>query len=900
MICDDQPTGLCGRPGIRRHASAPMPTVKREPTRLAGGIFDRRAALERQTFVSKQGISETETVVKRVLPYLRRRGYDIDKDLIFELDASDDHRKKFVDIAIRSSKNQVQFIVEAKRQSHRLTNTDRKQALTYGKKLEIPFVALTNGIDLELINVATGSDLTTNGNRSGRAIIPHKSQLSAALRKLRANPALSDLAQDDDTLPFRPGLPLKQLNALFYRCHSKIRNLEKDEDSAFADFSKILFLRLLEEKSDDPVTPISLPYSQRFHELAARPPNKADEVKTLVDNMISECRKKYGDVITEGLKLRQPATYAYLVKELSKVSFTDSGLDTKGAAFEYFVRATLKGKKLGQYFTPRPLVELMLELVGRNLIINSVASGQKMRVLDPACGTGGFLVFLMKDALEEIGRRQSDRSISAAAADELRERVMNDVFYGIDANPGVASSAKMNMIISGDGHTNIVSANSLSTESDDAWSLERPEFDLIITNPPFGTTESDLSPDDQVKYPLRTTRGQSLFLQHMVRSTKPGGVVCTVIDDGVLNNPGQAAELRRWILDNARLEAVLSLPMLTFRPNKITVKTSVLVLRKWDEEREDPDEEYSIVMAEISSLGYSPSGEQIRGFPFPQLRQDVANLWHVAASGGVESGDHWRAFRMSSEDIRSSDSATFDFKFWDADVRAETRRILDEDSGVPLRELNTIETSRGKSPASSLYVDRQDGFARVIKAGSSITKFGTVVDSGDWIEKVTYDDHPAHARVEYGDILLSSSGQGTLGKCGLYLERDPAVADQHVTIIRVDPAKIDRQYLTDYLRCGFGRAQTHRFYSGSTGLIELAAEYVDRIVVPMNLAPTEQRRRSHALRKIERRSVQVQDDAAARVIEAQSEFFGYMKHPTEEESIALSDGEPDQLSMALD
>ena len=85
------------------------------------------------------------------------------------------------------------------------------------------------------------------------------------------------------------------------------------------------------------------------------------------------------------------------------MSFSDCDLDSKGAAFEYFVRATLKGEKLGQYFTPRPLVKLMLSLGASDQIINSVTAGEEFKVLDPACGTGGFLVLAMNVCLAVRG-----------------------------------------------------------------------------------------------------------------------------------------------------------------------------------------------------------------------------------------------------------------------------------------------------------------------------------------------------------------------------------------------------------------------------------------------------------------------------------------------------------------
>ncbi|MCV7259194.1 N-6 DNA methylase [Mycobacterium shimoidei] len=821
------------------------------------------------------GISETETVVKRILPYLQRRGYELD-DLSFELPTKEDGTShRFVDICVYAGAKKPKFAIEAKRQSHRLTKADRTQALKYGRNLKVPFVVLTNGVALELLNTSTGEQLRVTDTRAGRTIVPHKSQLSKVLARLKQNPNTSDLNINDTSLPYRPGLPLKQLNGLFARCHSKIRSLEKDEDNAFADFSKLLFLRLLEEKDDDPNSDFSLPYSQRFHQLAEYPPSQHDQVKTLVDQMIDQCRKQYGDVITSGLHIKKASTYAYLVKELSEVSFIDSGLDTKGAAFEYFVRATLKGKRLGQYFTPRQLVELMLEMVGSDLIVGTLASGTPIKVLDPACGTGGFIVFLMKHALDRIEARKKAKQLSASAARELSRKVKEETFYGIDANEGVASSAKMNMIISGDGHANIVCANSLDVDSG-VWSLKQPEYDLIITNPPFGISEADLPPDDLAEYPVRTTRGQLLFLQHMVLSAVPGGTICTVIDDGALNNDN-AAETRRWILENARVKAVISLPAVTFKPNKITVKSSVLLLERFDLKTQDPEEEYYLTYASLDTLGFHPSGESIRNFDFDQLRSDVRDLIEKPPTDPIQ-GDNWRAFTVSSHEIAEDPTVRLDFKYWDPPIRERIREIIDT-GGATIGKLNTIDTERGYSPNAGLYVDAVDGYAMVIKAGSSVTPYGEVVDSGDWIEKAVYDDAADRAKLRRGDVLLSSTGDGTLGKAAVFDLPTPAVADSHVTIIRVNPKEVDPWFLADYLREGFGRIQSNRLFTGSTGLIELTREGVDAIVVPTYLTVKEQRALSRALRKSEAKAVASRDAAENSLAEARAKFAGF--HVTE-------------------
>lgn len=117
----------------------------------------------------------------------------------------------------------------------------------------------------------------------------------------------------DRSLPFRPGLPLKQLNALFGRCHSRIRDIEKNEEHAFSDFSKLLFLKLLEEKSD--AGQFKLPYSYQFHELAQKPETEADQVKDAISTMLELVKQAgYGDVLAGPIHLKNPKTFQFIVK----------------------------------------------------------------------------------------------------------------------------------------------------------------------------------------------------------------------------------------------------------------------------------------------------------------------------------------------------------------------------------------------------------------------------------------------------------------------------------------------------------------------------------------------------------------------------------------------------------
>jgi type I restriction enzyme M protein len=235
------------------------------------------------------------------------------------------------------------------------------------------------------------------------------------------------------------------------------------------------------------------------------------------------------------------------------------------------------------------------------------------------------------------------------------------------------------------------------------------------------------------------------------------------------------------------------------------------------------------------------------------------------------SGYYWTAFDVSSRDIVAEPNLRLDLKYWNPVVRQQIAELLVE-GGMTVSELNQIETNRGVSPTSHLYVDATDGFAVVIKAGSNVSPFGEIIiDNADYVEKSVYDDLPPRCKIQKHDVLVSSTGDGTLGKAAVYNLDLPAVADGHVTIVRVSP-EVDPQYLADYLRCGFGADQIQRAYTGSTGLIELTPDDVDSIVIDTLRGVTEQRARSRSLRTQEAQYRRQLDSADTKLVQAREKF----------------------------
>lgn len=518
--------------------------------------------------------TEMTTVIKKIVPYLQRRGYNLDDNMFFGARAENEQeRVGFVDILIKRSARAASalFLLEAKRDSAKLTADHRNQALAYGKVVRVPFVVVTNGEEVELHNVASGRKIKINGSVIGK--VPHYDRLDHVLAQFKVSPTAENIdLGTDESLPFRPGLSLPQLQALIRRCHNKIRNVEKDEENVFADVSKLLFLKLLEEKQDRGELGFALPYTYRFHELALKK-SAPDQVKDAITSMMQQVvdLPNYGEVMTPTLHMRNPTTYSKVVNELSSANFTDSELDVRGSAFEYFVQASLKGRRLGQFFTPRPLVRFMLSLIPLEQVIPELLDPKAHpMVVDPSCGSGGFLLAAMNQLLSKVNAERG-RTYTKDRADILVKRIKKEVFWGADANQRIASTAKMNMIIAGDGFANIRNGDSLKDEVDFLRVDHRtlPLADYVVTNPPFGMSEADtLTGADLGRFGIQLTKTQALFLQKMVKITKRTGRICTVIDDGMLNT-GAMSRIRKHLINECFIDAVVRLPDVTFEPNKI-------------------------------------------------------------------------------------------------------------------------------------------------------------------------------------------------------------------------------------------------------------------------------------------------------------------------------------------
>ncbi len=365
--------------------------------------------------------------------------------------------------------------------------------------------------------------------------------------------------------------------------------------TAFDEVSKLLFCKLRDEKY--------MPNGKHY-DFQIGTHETAQEIFDRIKKIYDAARKEDEEVFKEGIRLEPEIVYS-VVEHLQELAINKIDLDTKGIAFERFMQDFFKGK-MGQFFTPRNIV---------NFAIKMMNPEHSHKVIDPACGSGGFLL----NAMDYV-RAYAKKSYDAGQADRIWHDFAMQKLYGIEINDQIARVCKMNMIIHDDGHTNIISKDSL--DNFDRIKIVKQDFkedsfDLLLTNPPFGAAVKSTEKDYLKNFQLgknknkerKTQKTEILFIERCIEFLKPGmGKMAIVLPDGILTN-SSLQYVRDFIMEQAQILAVVSLPQTAFSHYGAGVKSSLLFLR-----RKKTDEKlgnYPIFMAIAEHIGYDATGRDI-------------------------------------------------------------------------------------------------------------------------------------------------------------------------------------------------------------------------------------------------------------------------------------------------
>lgn len=431
-------------------------------------------------------------------------------------------------------------VIEAKRPGKTLDAAIRKSADAYAKPLGVDIVFATDG----------ASYVTFDRRSDGPLLFDHEPVVGLLNPKLLLRFA-------DDGPHLETPMPIQQnkreLIAIFSEANDLLRQDGQHKGPArFAVFSNLLFLKLIgeiEDQREECGRPRRLEARHCWQEFAAKP--GVDMKEHIESIVLPQLRKKYkssSDIIQSGLGINSPSVLEAIVSKLSKISLLDIDSDVKGDAFEYFLKHSVSvGNDLGEYFTPRHIVKLMVELVDPNY-------GET--VYDPCCGTGGFLI----EAFRHISRKVRD-------SPETRRVLENETIYGRE-HTDTARIAKMNMILAGDGHTNIRQTDALE-------SPVSGEYDVVLTNFPFSQKTEYGS-----HYGFDTRDANPSFLKHVIDACKDGGRIGVVVPAGLLFKETRAyVSVRQFLAEHCAIEAVVSLHDFVFRPYT-GQPTAILILRK--------------------------------------------------------------------------------------------------------------------------------------------------------------------------------------------------------------------------------------------------------------------------------------------------------------------------------
>ena len=474
----------------------------------------------------------------------------------------------------------------------------------------------------------------------------------------------------------------------------------------------------------------------------------------------------------------------YVVGELQNYCITEAPRDAVGDAFEVFIGPALRGGE-GQFFTPRNVVRMIIDILDPE-------PGQM--ILDPACGSGGFLIMALEHVWRKLEAQAKAKGWSAVQLDRKKRDIASKCFRGIDKDSFLAKVTKAYMAIIGDGRGGVFCENSLIPPSD--WrhttrdAIKLGSFDVVLTNPPFGTKipikgERVLAQYDLgSKWKKDKKTGQVertgvlhedqpphiLFLERCLQFLKPGGRLGIVLPESILGNPSYEY-LVTYILDKTTIIGVVTMPEHLFKTSGkggTHCKVCVLFL-----EKRSVEHPYDIFMADVKWCGHDSRGN-------PTIRKtklgedvlvdevpDVAPRFHASRKTAHDRGNH-RGFVLRSDQIRNRILVP---KYYNPELDAYLLSLSRTHDLVPIKSL--LE-SKALSVETGVEIGK-------MAYGTGLIPFVRTSDLSNWeikaafkhgVSQAIYEEFESRVDVRAGDILVVRDGTYLIGTTSIVTESD--------------------------------------------------------------------------------------------------------------------------------
>ena len=577
---------------------------------------------------------------------------------------------------------------------------------------------------------------------------------------------------------------ISEIVSAFGKAHDIIRKKEKyGPTKAFYELTKLLFVKLRQDREiHDIIRDGRTPQSHHFY-FTVEWIETQPTISPISDPLFRDIQSELEMEIRRGRKKRifkddetielNPQTIKDVVHLIEEHDLHGIDEDLNGRMFETFLNTTVRGKELGQFFTPRTVVKYMTKTSRLR-----IHDGQLPRVLDPCCGSGGFLI----EALAEL-QYTIDRSTHLTDVDrrELHSTLQTDTLYGIEANDEIGRIARLNMYLHGDGGSRIYIADSLDKEMTVVAGIpgDRQEqfdqlrelllddgvrFDVVLTNPPFSMSYSRKEANEGRvlnQYDIvnsQTANSNVLFMERCYDLLEEGGDLLTIIDDTVLN--GVSAEsYRDFLREHFIIKQIISLPFNTFFRAQANIKTSLLHLRK----KRPGENQGDVFMAITNNIGHD---DHKGDTPHRDNLPEVANLFiEWDAQGRVpylyrenevdESlGCALQVFVVKADELKER----LDAFYYAPELRKLRERLIQSaDSGQIV-----LKTGSDFQLAPTLQAKERDQLKREILQYieiTGVTRNGIVVD----YREAPLEDLPSRAQIllEKWDVLFCEEYQFT-------------------------------------------------------------------------------------------------------------------------------------------
>lgn len=525
--------------------------------------------------------AETRVLIDRSLENLGWKLKGKDKNVFFEQPKTELERKKLggkrPDYVLYSKESEKPLIViEAKKKGSRIDEA-LEQGIGYARAIDAPLVFATDGVFCKAFHTGANRPPILNGEEVDEFI-----REALALRYLTS--------YEVNTVSPKVQYDRKELIRIFDEANNMLRGEGlRAGIERFGEFANILFLKLISESEQakkERGEPTKFDMACSWDAIKGIPASTRIEYinKTVYDKL----NALYETDIFTPLQIKDTGILKDIMDKLDPLMLTDVDSDVKGDAFEYFLKASTSTKNdLGEYFTPRHIVKTMVRLVNPQI-------GEK--IYDPFCGTGGFLIESFRYIYNNMARTDANLAL-------LRENTV----YGNEIT-NTARITKMNMILAGDGHSNIEMKDSLAnpvdgteTYMDESGKIHHRGFDIVLANMPYSQKTKYGS-----LYDLPSTNGDSICVQHCMKainSAAPNGRMALVVPEGFLFRK-DLTKTREYLLDHCQLQSIISLPQGVFLPYT-GVKTDIIYATKVNQKVKSSEKKKTFWYFDVKSDGYT-------------------------------------------------------------------------------------------------------------------------------------------------------------------------------------------------------------------------------------------------------------------------------------------------------